>query len=167
MAAQGIVTVARIVGVHGLAGGVKVQVFADSDLFFQPGAAIDLRRTDGRQQRLTIKAWTGRGKLLFFETIADRDQAQSLVGCDLVVDRQALPPTDEDEYYWHDLIGLRVIDGRIGDIGTIVSIIPTGGNDVYLVKGPRGETLVPAIGSVVVAVDLAGATMRVNLPEGL
>lgn len=162
---NGIVTVAKIVGVHGLRGGVKVKRFSDSEAFFQPGAAIGLCRSDGSQQTLRIR--DGGQHLLFFETIDDCDQARSLVGCDLVVGRQTLPPTDANEYYWQDLIGLRVIDQRIGYIGDIVAIIPTGGNDVYQVKGPGGETLVPAIGSVVVAVDLAGATMRVNLPEGL
>jgi len=163
------VVVATIVGVHGLGGGVKAEVYTDSGDFFKPGTAVGLRRPGGQRQSLTIRSLSGTHNkhLLFFEKVTDRDQAMDLVGCEVVVARQALPPTADDEYYWHDLIGMRVVDGRCGDIGTIVSIIATGSNDVYVVKGPEGEKLIPALGSVVVAVDLQQATMRVNLPEGL
>jgi 16S rRNA processing protein RimM len=56
-------------------------------------------------------------------------------------------------------------------LGRVVSVIPTPGNDVYVVRGegcgqPR-ETLVPAVGDVILGIDLEGGTMTVDLPEGL
>lgn len=57
------------------------------------------------------------------------------------------------------------VDSRY--LGQIKSIIPTGSNDVYVVNDEKVETLVPALKHVILDVDLAANTMRVELPEGL
>ena len=80
-------------------------------------------------------------------------------------DRPALP---EGEYYHHQLIGLNVItdDGR--DLGSLVDIIETGANDVYVVRDADGsEVLLPAIPPVVLEIKLADRQMRVHLLDGL
>jgi 16S rRNA processing protein RimM len=80
-------------------------------------------------------------------------------------DRPALP---EGEYYHHQLIGLLVVDEREIALGELVEIMQTGANDVYVVRlRAGGELLIPAIDSVILAVDLERAEIQVQLPPGL
>ena len=103
--------------------------------------------------------------------VTDRDQAQHLVGSSLFQDQAVLPPLDADTYYWFELIGLRVVDTAGNRLGRLVRIIPTAGNDIYVIRRdhprePR-ELLIPAVGKVIRAVDLAQGTMTVDPPVGL
>ena len=102
-----------------------------------------------------------------FEGIDDRESAYALMDADLYIERSELPDLEEGAWYRRDLIGLDVfgVDGAY--IGRIESIFGTGSNDVLVVEKEGAETLVPAIKSVVVDVDLAAGRMTVDLPEGL
>ena len=80
-------------------------------------------------------------------------------------DRPALP---EGEYYHHQLIGLSVVTDEGHELGTLVDIIETGANDVYVVRDVDGkELLLPAIPAVILDVRLADRQMRVHLLDGL
>ena len=102
-----------------------------------------------------------------FVGVDNREQAQMLVGCELFIDAASLPALEEGTYYWSEIIGLAVYGKDDAYIGRVASIIATGGNDVYVVKDGKTETLVPALDWVVLSVDTAKGTMRVDLPEGL
>ena len=73
----------------------------------------------------------------------------------------------EHENYLHDLMGLQVetTDGQY--LGALREVLFTNANDVYVVRGPAGEVLLPAIRDVVLQVDLSTRRMVVALPEGL
>jgi len=108
---------------------------------------------------------------LALKDVTTRQQAEGLVGYELLIPRQNLPPLDEDTHYWIDLIGLSVFTTDRQCLGRITDIIATGANDVYVVTTPEGypvkEILLPAIASVILEVDVAGQKMVVELPEGL
>jgi 16S rRNA processing protein RimM len=76
-------------------------------------------------------------------------------------------PLGEHENYAHDLIGLEVVTADGVTLGRMSEILFTPANDVYIVRGPRGEVLIPATRDVVLSVDLPSARMTVALPEGL
>ena len=103
--------------------------------------------------------------------ITDCDQAESLVGTSLFVQKRKLPELEDDAYYWFELIGLSVFTTEDELLGRVVSILPTGSNDVLVVKdmekGPKHEVLIPMLASVVQLVDLEEKRIRVKLPEGL
>ncbi|SLM27945.1 Ribosome maturation factor rimM [Desulfamplus magnetovallimortis] len=107
-----------------------------------------------------------KGLLLLLKGV-DRNIAESLVGDELLIPRDALPSLEDDTYYWQDLIGISVVDIQAGYIGTIDHVIQTGSNDVFVVADHNRETLVPAIKNVVKQVDLERGEMRVELPDGL
>ena len=94
--------------------------------------------------------------------VGDRDAAEKLRGTLLYIDRAHAVALDEDSTFITDLYGLRgvVSDGR--DLGEIVEVMQPGGNDVYVFRGPLGEVLVPALKSVVLAVDLEAGEMRLD-----
>jgi 16S rRNA processing protein RimM len=111
------------------------------------------------------------GVRLAIQDVTTREQAESLVGCELWIPRKSLPPLDEDTHYWVDLIGMAVFSADGQHLGRISNVIATGANDVYAVATPEGypveEILLPAIASVILEVDEAGRKIIVELPEGL
>ncbi len=159
----------RIVGVHGIRGGLKLLSYAESPAVFTPGRRVRLRDAQGAEARFTLREVRPRkgGLVLYLEEVQDRATAEGLWGRDLFVERDELPPLPEGTYYWEDLIGLSVFeaDGRF--LGRLTSILPTGSNDVYIVRDAQREILVPALAAVIREVDLASGRMVVALPEGL
>lgn len=173
MKVGGAIPIAKIIGAHGLQGTCKVYCYGDSDEIFDPGRAIFLQFADGSLLGYEID-WVkphGQTILLALKGIADRNHAEKLIGCEIMIDKSKLPEPPAGTYYWHDLIGLSVytIEGLF--LGRLAAVMPTGSNDVYVVRKPGGgakdEILIPALVSVVVNIDLAANRMSVALPEGL
>ena len=165
--------VGQVVGAHGIRGNLKVHSYAESPAVYETGSKIEVLLPDGSMQPMAA-VWVrphGKGLLMNFESVTDRDQAEKLIGAQLFADKATLPTLDEDTYYWFDLVGMKVVDTAGTLLGHLDSIIPTAGNDIYVVKGRQGdqprETLIPAIGDVVLAIDLEEGTMVVDPPEGL
>lgn len=162
--------VGKIVGIHGIRGTVRVYSHSGDIAEFSQGNTLFLRAPKGDERVFTIE-WCkphGRHFLLGALELDSREQAAAVVGYDLFALRASLPPLEDDTYYWEDLIGLAVFDQKTL-LGRITSIIPTPGNDVYVVTDADTgkETMVPALKSVVGHIDLAAGTMEVTLPEFL
>lgn len=104
--------------------------------------------------------------LVSFAGYEDADQAALLRNKMVFVRAENLPELPEGEYYHHQLLGLRVVDESGKDLGFLTEIMETGANDVYLVVNPEGqETLLPAIESVILGVDLEKREMTVRSQE--
>lgn len=161
--------IGEIVGVHGIRGEIKVLLYSESLSVFRPGCSVWVKRPGGRETAYVIEGARPHKRLLLLSLkgITDRNQSEAMVHAEILAERQSLPELEADTYYWADLIGLSVFVSDETCIGRIEAIIPTGSNDVYVVKDKDRETLVPAIESVVLAVDIENRTMRVDLPEGL
>lgn len=147
--------------------------YAESLDLFTSGTPLWLKPEEGIAVVHSV-AWVqahGQKVRMAFKEVSDRNTAEALVGASLFIDRRLLPELEADTYYWFELIGLKVddVDGR--RLGEIEAVLPTGSNDVYVVKdkdrAPPRELLIPALASVVMEVDLATGVMCVDLPEGL
>ncbi len=161
--------IGKIVGVHGTKGTNKIRSYAESLSVFAPGRTIFVRATDGPETSFEID-WVKphtRTPLLSFKGVTEHSQAQALIGAELFIPKEELPELDEGAYYWVDLIGIAVFTKENEYLGRIESIIETGSNDVYVVKGDKTEVLIPALESVVKNIDLEKKRMLVDLPEGL
>jgi len=109
---------------------------------------------DGRKQ--------GKGLVALLPGFEDREQAIKLVGQQIFVERDQLPPTDEGEYYWTDLEGLEVHTTNGNVLGRVDRLMETGANDVLVIRGER-EHLVPFVqGQYVKRVDLEGGLIEVD-----
>ena len=164
-----LVLIGEIVGAHGIKGTSKLRSYAESLSLFESGSALLVRERNGRESKREIqwvKPHSGTA-LIQFIGINDRDQAESLIGANLFVRKEALPDLDEDTHYWMDLIGVDVYTIEEDYLGRIESIIETGSNDVYVVKDDKKEVLIPALASVVLDIDIKHKRMQVDLPEGL
>ena len=163
------ITIGKIVGVHGVKGTLKIHSYAESLEIFQPSTMIWVSTSDDEVTEYEID-WIkphSRGALLALNNIVDRDQAKSLVGAVLQISPLVLPDLDTGVYYWYELIGMQVYTSDNRYLGQLESIIETGANDVYVVKNNDREILIPALKSVVQAIDIKAKLMRVELPDGL
>jgi 16S rRNA processing protein RimM len=160
--------VGRIVKSCGLKGRMKVLSYLESNDILQ---SIDevLIKQKSQVVPFSVKCIRMRGNVFFLEVegIKDPESAQSLVGCDVMIPADRLQELQEDEYYWRDIIGIEVVteDGHF--MGRIVSIFPTGSNDVYVCDGGEREILLPAISDVVRHIDMERRRMVVRLLDGL
>ena len=162
------IPIGKIVGFHGLKGIVKVLSYAESPLIFEAGKSLPLRKPNGETVVCKILSAKPHKRviLMALEDVTDRNEAEKLADAEFLIDKSEFPETEEDTYYWADLIGLSVFDAD-RYIGKIDSILETGSNDVYVVKDRDHEVLIPALASVVIHVDPENGIMKVDLPEGL
>lgn len=168
----GLVTVGRILGTHGRDGGIRVKAASDVPGRFDEGNSLwvskDGTLAEDRTLQIASTRFTGRdGMILRFEGFRNASQAQRLAGLWLCVPQSEVPSADDGEYFHYQLIGLKVRTVEGEDLGQIAEILETGSNDVYVVTGLNGETLVPALSRVVREINLADGLMVVDLPEGL
>ena len=170
-----IVAVARILGPHGRDGWIRVKATSDVPGRFDVGESLSASRdgviTEDQTYLIAESRMTNhKGNeelLLWFQGFRDRGQAQRLTGLWLCVPQSEVPPSQEGEYFHYQLIGLRVKTMAGEELGELSEILETGSNDVYVITGPDGEILVPAISKVVREIDISGGLMVVDLPEGL
>ena len=163
------ILIGKIVGAHGVKGYLKMLSYAESLSVFPSGSSLLLKKNENKKSIYTIQ-WVrshGRGVLLCLKGVENREQADLLAGSELFIESSMLPELEEGTYYWKELIGLSVFTLEKIYLGRITSILPTGSNDVYVVKNGKNETLIPALESVVIDINLEKRTMQVNLPEGL
>jgi 16S rRNA processing protein RimM len=101
------------------------------------------------------------------EGIQTRAAAEQLRGKMVLIDPAELPPLEEDEYYWKDILGMRVVSEKGEDVGMIKEIFPTGSNDVYVVQKGAREFLIPATKDIIMSIDIKTRTMVIHPLEGL
>ncbi len=159
------VPVGRIVGLYGVQGWVKIESWTEPrtkifdyhpwQLSAAPGAVTEIAGVKGRPQ--------GKGLVACLPGVDDREMAAALVGSDIHVAREQLPPPGKDEYYWVDLEGLEVVTTEGVALGRISHLFATGANDVVVVRDGERERLIPFVqGSYVRSVDLSGGRMVVD-----
>ncbi len=162
-----LICVGAITGARGLKGEVRIKSFTAEPMGISDYG--DLFEENGRtsyQVRITGQA---KGQLLaHLNGIEDRDAAESLKGIRLYVPKSALPETDEDEFYFSDLVGLRadLVDG--GCLGKVKEVHDFGAGAILEVVVEGAETvMVPFTRAVVPVVDKVGGKVVVDPPIGL
>ncbi len=156
--------VGRINGLYGVRGWVKVYSYTDpieNILEYTPwqlwrqGAWQTVNIADGRP--------LGKGIIVLIDGYSDRDASALLLGSEIAIYREQLPAPEADEYYWLDLIGLKVINQAQQNLGTVTSLIETGAHDVLVIKDGDHERLIPfVLEQFVLAVDIAAGTISVD-----
>ncbi|MBI4808538.1 MAG: ribosome maturation factor RimM [Nitrosomonadales bacterium] len=157
------VVMGKIVGAQGIQGWVKVQTFTE---YLDSLLDYDTWYVGGEQAWRPVEVLEANvhGKVLVakLEGVGDRTAAEKCKGLLIAVPRAELPEQEEGEYYWSDLVGLSVENLAGEAFGTVDTLLETGANDVLVVRGERGETLIPFIGGVIQQVSLKDKTIRVD-----
>ena len=171
-AKQNLVLYGKITKRHGLYGEVKLFAFGGSPETLSGMEKVYLEIPGRREPRKFSLSWIKIQKnvaIVKLEDVDTPEAADALKNLNVLVEKNDLRPPEEDEYYWTDLIGLRVRTSRGDDIGEVKDLIDSGGHDILVIKGPqRGrEFLVPFVERFVTAVDLDGSVITVEPVEGL
>lgn len=155
------VTLAVIVGAHGVHGAMRVKSFGDDPLALdQYGALTDASGT--AQFDLTMVKPDKAGARIKIKGITTREAAAAMKGTQLCVARAQLPKLDEDEAFYHaDLIGLRAETADGAHLGHITGVHNFGAGDLLDIDG----TLLPFTKACVPKVDLAAGLVRVVVPS--
>ncbi len=163
--------VGRVVKAHGVTGEVVVDVRTDDpETRFAPGTSLRARAKGGAERPLIVaSARPHGGRLLVrLDGVADRDGADALRGALFLVDSADLPPIeDPDEFYDHQLEGLRVRTTAGVEVGTVAEVLHTAAGELLSVRSDKGEILVPFVGAIVTSVSLADRVIEIDPPEGL
>lgn len=153
------VTLGRVAGVYGVKGWLKVVSYT------RPAANILnyprwwIAKGEGFEASLVEGRIHGRGLVAQIsgrdgEAISDRDIAEALVGAEIQVLRSELPPPGKGQYYWADLIGMRVQSEQGDELGAVDDVISNGAQDVLVVKDGKVERMIPFVqGPIIKSVD--------------
>jgi 16S rRNA processing protein RimM len=158
------ICVARIGAPHGVRGQVRLWTFTED-----PFAVCDygpLATKDGKRSFEVDDVREAKGHLVAtLKGVASREDAERLNGVELFVARDALPDTEDDEYYHADLIGLAAVNAAGDSIGRVVGIHNFGAGDIIEIAPPEGATLLlPFTNAVVPTVDIKAGKVVIELP---
>jgi 16S rRNA processing protein RimM len=163
---DGLICVGHILGAQGIKGWVRVfsntspreNIVKYSPWLIEQGEKLDPVDVSGRLQ--------GRNVVARLTGIEDRNQAEELTGCRILIEAAQLPQLESGDYYWSDLIGLRVESLQGDSLGVVSSMLETGADDVMVLSGER-ERLIPFVmDEIVHEVDLGARRMVVDwLPD--
>ncbi|MDT8758132.1 ribosome maturation factor RimM [Sphingomonas psychrotolerans] len=125
------VTLAAVIGAHGITGEVRLKVFADDLASYKSfnGGALTLK---------SVRPGSN-GAIARFAEVTDRNAAEALRGTELTVPRSALPPLEEGEYYHVDLLGLPAVSDAGDALGKVIAIDNYGAGDVLEIERPDGK----------------------------
>lgn len=140
---------------------MRIEPLTDWPERLAAGATLFLEGEE-RPMRVARLEAGGRVPVLHIDGIGSREAAESLRGRYLEGPAVTL---EAGEYFWDDLVGLRVetVDGAA--VGELVEVFRAGGNEVYRIVGPDGERLVPALRSVVQRIDLEAGLMVIGTDD--
>lgn len=152
---------------HGLHGEMLASIETDFPERLQPGTQVFLGE-EHRPVTIAGRRSHNDGLLLTFEEQPGEQSIDSLRNVPVFVRTQDRPPLPEGEYYQHQLLGLNVVEENGEPLGTLVQILDTGANQVYVVKTKEDkELLLPALKNVIRQITLDEGRMVVRLLPGL
>lgn len=165
-----IIEYGKVLKPHGIHGEVKVMVFG--------GELEDLSSIErlvvvcgfsGEHRELHIEGvkYCANGAIVKFGGVDSKEQAESLRGVTLFVDTEALPERGEDEYYWHELIGLGVYDENGRQLGTVSGLLDRASQSLLVVAGDGDEFYVPMVEVFVKEINLKESKIVIRPLPGL
>ncbi len=157
--------VGRVLRAWGIRGDVKIAPFTDRPEDFKQYRSVMVGPQRTAYQVKSFRPYQGNW-LLHLVGVDSRNAAEALHGQEILIDA-AQRVRQAGEFFAREVIGLKVrtIDGE--ELGEVVEILVTGANDVYVVKGNRGEILLPARVEVIKEIDTQAGVMTVELLPGL
>ena len=165
----------RISAPFGIKGWIRVQPFSETASGLTNYSTWWLSSADGwREVEIEQSQAQGTDVVAKLAGCDDRDVAAAFKGQQVAIPREAFPPAQQGEFYWADLMGLRVKNSEGLEFGVVTSMIETGANAVMAVQkiaepvvqqsavGGSDERLIPFIADVIKRVDIAAGVIEVE-----
>ena len=169
VSSKNLLLVGNVIKPHGFKGLIRVWSYSRSINSFLHSGTVFFKQDN--QEPVKFKVLDVKPHknifLMNVEGIDTFEEADNFRGADIFVEKDHLTKNGDDEYYWFELIDLKVYLDTGKYLGIIKEIIPTGSNDVYVVKQNDSEFLIPAIYDVVKKIDLNKGEMIITAIDGL
>lgn len=161
--------VGTIIKAIGIGGEIVVQPLTDFPARFRTLRVLWIGSDNVSAAEAAVEkaVVSPRGVRLKLKGVNDRNAAEGIRGKILFVDEAHRARLSRGQYFVHDILGLEVRGEDGAELGTIADVLRYPASDVYVIRGTRGEILVPAVKEFVRSVDLATRTMTVRLIEGM
>jgi len=159
-----------VAGTHGLRGELRVRPLSGntSALLDATRVSLAVGAAGAKVEYKVLHASPYKAQIrLQLAGLEHISVAEGLVGSRVFMRQTDLGELPDDTRYWFQLAGLNVVDRQRGTLGTLDDLFTTPAHDIYVVNGPYGEVLIPAVAALVIAIDLEARQMTVDLPEGL
>lgn len=164
-----LILIGHVIRPHGLTGLLRIVSYAQSkETFFEAGSVFLIKGENDLYEKKVVSIRPHRSfYLLKLSGLNSIDQAEIFRGAGILIRKDSLLKRDEDEFFWHELLGLEVylVTGQY--LGVLKEIFPTGSNDVYVVENQGKEFLIPAIHQVVKEINIAQKRMVISPMMGL
>ena len=163
------VLVARIRRPHGVRGELLVDVLSDVPGRLAPGSRLNLVTAGGQCRPVEIVASRQQRSeaLVRIAGLDTREEAATLRGAVLEVERHRIPPAPRGSYYYFELVGCLCRDREAGDLGAVIDVKEDGGGLLLEVSDGRRRLLVPFVKAYLDEVDVERGRILLDLPEGL
>ena len=163
--------VGKIVNTHSLKGEVKVISSTDfEEERFKKGSKLLITRGNQLIREVVVQSYRNHKNFLLvkFEGIDSAEEAEKLKNLQIKIDSDEVGELEENEFYFHEIIGCQVFDENDRNLGEIIDILTPGANDVWVIKGENGkEILIPYIEDVVKKIDITNKKVNIEVMEGL
>jgi 16S rRNA processing protein RimM len=162
--------IGEIVKPHGIRGEVKAYLYSEQPENLKQYKKIVLQEPAGSGiETYNVVKCREQGKLaiLQLEGVGTREAAQSLQGSKIWVNKADFPTLDSDEYYWHQLKGLKVITETGQELGRVTKLFNTTAHDIMVVSGAGHEFMIPMKGDIIREIDDQGGKIIISPPPGL
>ena len=168
VSANSLLLVGKVIGPHGLGGLLRICSYSGSEDSFLDARTVFLESVSGEINEYAVISVKPHKNafLMKLEGLSSRDEGEKYKGAGILISKEAIT-SGEDEYFWHELLGLKVYLDTGKYLGVVSQIIPTKANDIYVVKEGDKETCVPAVYEVVKEIDIENEKMIISAMEGL
>lgn len=148
-----------VAGAHGIAGELRLKLYHPETQAIRRGARVVLTKDGAERTHVVLKAALGPTPRIALHDVTTRQAAEALVGSELSVPREALPPAGEGEVYLADLVGLRAVVGE-RELGVVESVVHHPASDCVRVRAADGLREVPLTPPYLVEIDLGAGCVR-------
>ena len=153
---------------HGLRGAVNIQMDVDDPMKYK-GMESVVVKIGNNLVPFFISSFQINGikGILHLADINSYDEAKELKSCPLLLPLDMLPKLDKDQFYYHEVIGYKIVDLTRGGLGTIENIISGGKQNLIAMKYKDREVLIPVTDEIVISANHKKKEVFVRLPDGL
>jgi 16S rRNA processing protein RimM len=163
-----LVPLGELVTTHGIEGWLKLKLYNPRSTILYSARDIVLEKGGvSSPHRLERSKVHKRNLLVKLQGTNEINEAKKWVGSTLLIREDALQPLEPGEFYFYQVEGFDVLDTHGEWIGKVTRIWIKEGGDLYVVSGPSGDHLIPAIKEVIEKIDFHERKIIINPPEGL
>lgn len=160
--------IGKVVAPFGVRGELKVFLLSDVPDRFSSLKTVYLNPGYTPHRIQTVRPYKANMVLIKFADIPDATAAEPYRNYEVCIPLDQLAELPPDSYYQHDILGIGVVTLSGRELGSVVDIMPTGSNDVYVVKSASGKQfLIPAVKEFIKRVDLSRRVMYIEPIGGM